>query len=167
MCKRGDIYYAEMPDSKGSVQRGIRPFLIIQNNIGNKFSPTVIGCAITSKAKKDMPTHVNVSASAGLDMDSKILCEQILTVDKISLKEKICTLSEDIMEQVDKAISISVGVQKAKVEKPQPDEEIIKEMLDILKNRKVSGKSVMTMFVRYCDSFNVDYKSYTKELKLA
>ena len=91
--KRGDIYYADLSPVVGSEQSGIRPILVIQNNIGNKFSPTIIGVPITSKVKVNMPTHIEIEGlKYGLEKDSIILAEQIRTLDKKRLKEKIITL---------------------------------------------------------------------------
>ena len=109
---RGDIYYADLSPVIGSEQGGIRPILIVQNDIGNKYSPTVIGVAITSQlSKAKIPTHVEIGTCGGLlEKDSVILLEQIRTVDKQRLKEKICQADETIMAKVNKALSISVGL---------------------------------------------------------
>ena len=112
--KRGDIYYADLSPVVGSEQGGLRPVLVIQNNIGNRFSPTVIIAAITSKiSKPKMQTHVAVAKSKdGLGKDSVILLEQIRTLDKRRLKERIGELSDETMSKVDKAILISLGFIK-------------------------------------------------------
>ena len=106
MIKRGDIYYADLSPVVGSEQGGIRPVLIVQNDIGNKYSPTVIIAAITSQINKGkLPTHVEIGAEDyGLPKDSVILLEQVRTIDKKRLKEKIGYLSPDIMKIVDEAI---------------------------------------------------------------
>ena len=111
--KRGDIYYADLSPVVGSEQGGIRPVLIIQNDIGNKFSPTVIAAAITSKTDKSkLPTHIDVYAEKyGLARDSVILLEQIRTLDKKRLKEKMGHLDEDIMNRVNNAITVSFGLE--------------------------------------------------------
>ncbi|MGX7198413.1 type II toxin-antitoxin system PemK/MazF family toxin [Enterococcus nangangensis] len=112
MVKRGDIYFADLSPVIGSEQGGTRPVLVVQNNLGNHFSPTVIVAAITAKmAKPKLPTHIGITAkNSGIDRDSVILLEQIRTIDKARLKEKVCHLAPCIMEQVDDALRISVGV---------------------------------------------------------
>lgn len=110
--KRGDIFYADLSPVIGSEQGGIRPVLVVQNDIGNKFSPTVICAAITSKINKaKLPTHVEIDAAEyELVKNSVILLEQIRTIDKKRLKEKICHLDDGLMEQVDKSIKISFAI---------------------------------------------------------
>jgi len=110
--KRGDIFYADLSPVIGSEQGGIRPVLVVQNDVGNKFSPTVICAAITSKINKaKLPTHVEIDAAEyELVKNSVILLEQIRTIDKKRLKEKICHLDDELMEQVDRAIKISFAI---------------------------------------------------------
>lgn len=110
--KRGDIYYADLSPVVGSEQGGIRPVLIIQNDIGNKYSPTVIAAAITSqKDKTKLPTHIQVNGSGcGLAKDSIVLLEQVRTIDKQRLKEKMGTLDVISMNRVNKALSVSFGL---------------------------------------------------------
>lgn len=109
--KRGDIYYADLSPVVGSEQGGVRPVLIVQNDIGNKYSPTVIAAAITSQTgKARLPTHIDVMATAGLAKDSVILLEQIRTIDKRRLKEKMGHLDENVMSKVNEAISVSFGL---------------------------------------------------------
>ena len=110
--KRGDIYYADLSPVVGSEQGGLRPVLIIQNDVGNKYSPTVIAAAITSRMSKTrLPTHIDIYADkAGLAKDSVILLEQIRTLDKRRLKEKIGHLDETAMLRVDNAIAVSFGL---------------------------------------------------------
>lgn len=110
--KRGDIIYADLSPVIGSEQGGIRPVLIIQNDVGNRYSPTVIAAAITSQINKaKLPTHIEISSEEyGLQKDSVILLEQIRTIDRKRLKEKIGHLDEDHMERVNAAISISIGL---------------------------------------------------------
>jgi mRNA interferase MazF len=112
IVKRGDIYYANLSPVVGSEQGGHRPVLVIQNDVGNKYSPTVIVAAITSQiSKAKLPTHVEISAKQfNLDKDSVILLEQLRTIDKRRLKEKITHLSEEIMQKVDEATRISLGL---------------------------------------------------------
>lgn len=108
--KRGDIYYADLRPVVGSEQGGIRPVLIIQNDVGNKHSPTVICAAITSKMNKaKLPTHIELLANeADIMKDSVILLEQLRTIDKKRLKDKICHLDGKIMEKVNRALKISL-----------------------------------------------------------
>ena len=110
--KRGDVFYADLNPVVGSEQGGIRPVLIIQNDIGNKYSPTVIIAAITSKIDKaKLPTHVKIEANLDeINRDSIILLEQIRTIDKKRLHQKITHLDEETMEKVDKALAISLGL---------------------------------------------------------
>ncbi|MCP0886834.1 type II toxin-antitoxin system PemK/MazF family toxin [Ligilactobacillus sp. WILCCON 0076] len=110
--KRGDIFYADLSPVVGSEQGGMRPVLVVQNNIGNKFSPTVIIAAITSRiSKPKMPTHVGLKASKnGLEKDSVVLLEQVRTIDKQRLKDRITHTDVDIMVKVDEALKISVGL---------------------------------------------------------
>lgn len=110
--KRGDIFYADLSPVVGSEQGGLRPVLIVQNDVGNKYSPTVIAAAITSQiGKTKLPTHIDVFADRyGLAKDSVILLEQIRTIDKKRLKEKMGHLDDALMSRVDDAISISFGL---------------------------------------------------------
>lgn len=112
IIKRGDIYYADLSPVIGSEQGGVRPVLVVQNDIGNKYSPTVIAAAITSQINKaKLPTHIEISAQDyGLQKDSVILLEQIRTIDKKRLKEKIGHLDDELMEKVNEALSISFGL---------------------------------------------------------
>ena len=112
VVRRGDIYYADLSPVIGSEQGGLRPVLIIQNDIGNRYSPTVIAAAITSKmSKTHLPTHIDVYAEkVGLAKDSVILLEQIRTLDKRRLKEKMGHLDPLMMDRVNTAIAISFGL---------------------------------------------------------
>ena len=112
--KRGDIYYADLNPVIGSEQGGKRPVLIISNDIGNKYSPTVIVAAITGQigTKKKLPTHTIVHNVNGLDKDSIILLEQIRTIDKQRLQEYLGTLDRRFMDTVDAALVISIGIEK-------------------------------------------------------
>ena len=109
---RGDMYYADLSPVVGSEQGGIRPVLIIQNDTGNKFSPTLIVAAITSKAnsKAKLPTHILLHAGHGLERDSLVLLEQIRTIDRKRLQEFIGTLDEENMERVNQALAVSFGL---------------------------------------------------------
>ena len=110
--KRGYLYYADLSPVVGSEQGGVRPVLIIQNDIGNKYSPTVIVAAITSQINKaKLPTHIEISAHEyGLNKDSVILLEQIRTIDKKRLREKIVCLDKNMMLKVDNSLQISLGL---------------------------------------------------------
>ena len=110
--RRGDIYYADLSPVVGSEQGGIRPVLIVQNDVGNRFSPTVIAAAITSqRAKANLPTHITLHAEdSGLARDSIVLLEQIRTLDKHRLKERMGRLDHSSMNQVNHALSISFGL---------------------------------------------------------
>ena len=110
--RRGDIYYADLSPVVGSEQGGLRPVLIIQNDIGNRYSPTVIAAAITSRMSKTrLPTHIDIYAEqVGLAKDSVILLEQIRTLDKRRLKEKMGHLDDSVMDHVNTAIAISFGL---------------------------------------------------------
>ncbi len=113
--RRGDIYYADLSPVVGSEQGGLRPVLIVQNDIGNRYSPTVIAAAITSRmSKAKLPTHIDIFAEeAGLAKDSVILLEQIRTLDKKRLKEKMGHLDDGMMDHVNTAIAISFGLGSA------------------------------------------------------
>ena len=110
--KRGDIYYADLSPVVGSEQGGLRPVLIVQNDVGTKYSPTVISAAITSqKDKSKLPTHIALhSQDCGLSKDSVVLLEQVRTIDKKRLKEKMGKLDTASMSQIDQALSISFGL---------------------------------------------------------
>jgi len=110
--KRGDIYYADLSPVVGSEQGGLRPVLIIQNDVGNRYSPTVIAAAITSRmGKTRLPTHIDIYADkVGLSKDSVILLEQIRTLDKQRLKEKMGHLDDRLMNEVNNAIAVSFGL---------------------------------------------------------
>ncbi len=110
--KRGDIYYADLSPVVGSEQGGLRPVLIIQNDVGNRYSPTVIAAAITSRmGKTRLPTHIDIYAEkAGLSKNSVVLLEQIRTLDKRRLKEKMGHLDEGMMSEVNSAIAVSFGL---------------------------------------------------------
>ena len=112
--KRGDIYYADLSPVVGSEQGGVRPVLIVQNDVGNKYSPTVIAAAITSRmTKSKLPTHIDLTAdNVGLAKDSVILLEQIRTIDKIRLREKIGHVDDDTMDKINDALAVSFGMNR-------------------------------------------------------
>lgn len=110
--RRGDIFYADLSPVIGSEQDGIRPIVVIQNDVGNRYSPTIIGIAITSKEKLKMPTHLEIDGTKyGLEKDSVILAEQIRTLDKSRLKEKVGKLDKETLDKLKKAIEISFGLR--------------------------------------------------------
>ena len=111
MIKRGEMYYADLSPVVGSEQGGVRPVLVVQNDIGNKYSPTIIAAAITSKqTKAKLPTHVELNGGEyGLPLDSVVLLEQIRTLDKRRLREKIGELSQDEMKRINDGLLISLG----------------------------------------------------------
>ena len=112
LIRRGDIFFADLSPVIGSEQGGTRPVLILQNDIGNQYSPTTIVAAITSQiAKAKLPTHVEMEASAcGLEKNSVVLIEQIRTIDKSRLLEKVATLNDELMSKVNHAVEISMGL---------------------------------------------------------
>ncbi len=111
MIKRGELYYADLSPVVGSEQGGVRPVLIVQNNVGNKYSPTIIAAAITSQINKaKLPTHIELAAKDyGLAKDSVVLLEQIRTLDKQRLKERIGEVPVDVMTRINHALMISLG----------------------------------------------------------
>ena len=115
IIRRGDIYYADLSPVVGSEQGGLRPVLIVQNDVGNRYSPTVIAAAITSRmGKTRLPTHIDIYADrVGLAKDSVILLEQIRTLDKRRLREKMGHLDETVMAEVNNAIAVSFGLHEA------------------------------------------------------
>jgi len=110
--KKGDLYFADLSPVMGSEQGGIRPVLVVQNDVGNKFSPTIIVAAITSRRNKaDLPTHVEIEADGnGLSKNSVILLEQLRTIDKRRLKERIGTIDKTRIPEVNEALSVSLGI---------------------------------------------------------
>lgn len=108
--KRGELYFADLSPVVGSEQGGVRPVLVVQNDVGNKYSPTVIAAAVTSKLNKaKLPTHIELPSAFGLAKDSVILLEQIRTIDKKRLKGRIGVLPDETMKSVDNALLISLG----------------------------------------------------------
>ena len=111
MVKRGELYYADLSPVIGSEQGGVHPVLVVQNDVGNKYSPTIIAAAVTSKIDKaKLPTHIELSAREyGLSKDSVVLLEQIRTLDKTRLKERIGQVSADKMRKINEALLVSLG----------------------------------------------------------
>ena len=113
--KRGELYYADLSPVVGSEQGGIRPVLVVQNDVGNKYSPTVIAAAVTSKINKaKLPTHIELPSAYGLAKDSVILLEQIRTIDKRRLREHMGRLDDKQMSMVDDAIAVSFGLPESR-----------------------------------------------------
>ncbi len=112
IVKKGEIYFADLSPVVGSEQGGMRPVLIVQNDVGNKYSPTVIAAAVTSQINKaKLPTHVELSAAGhGLSKDSVVLLEQLRTIDKRRLKEKVGRIDEEEMDLINEALTISLGI---------------------------------------------------------
>lgn len=110
VVKRGDVFYADLDPIIGSEQGGIRPVLVVQNNVGNKYSPTVVVLPISSAKKINMPTHIHIFGSKMLPNDSVILAEQIRTIDRNRLKNYVGSVGLEIMKKVDMAMKISIGV---------------------------------------------------------
>lgn len=111
IIKRGDIFFADLSPVVGSEQGGLRPVLVIQNDVGNKYSPTVIVAAITSQVKTKLPTHVEIGMLGnGLTRNSIILMEQLRTIDKTRLKERIGHIDEPAIQKVQNALSVSLGM---------------------------------------------------------
>ena len=114
--RRGDIYYADLTPVKGSEQGGVRPVLVIQNDTGNRYSPTLVVAVVTSKEKPKLPTHVKINDSSVLAQQSIVLLEQIRTIDKCRLKEYVASLGNTTMNQINAALGISVGLENTDYE---------------------------------------------------
>ena len=112
IVKKGDLYFADFSPVIGSEQGGVRPVLVVQNNVGNKYSPTIIVAAVTSqKNKAQLPTHVSIDAAGnGLSKNSVVLLEQLRTIDKSRLRERIGTLNQELMPDVNEALGVSLGI---------------------------------------------------------
>ncbi|MFC6165912.1 type II toxin-antitoxin system PemK/MazF family toxin [Lactiplantibacillus dongliensis] len=119
--KLGDIFYADLSPVVGSEQGGMRPVLIVQNNVGNHYSPTVIVAAITAKIQKTkMPTHININAAhTGIEKNSVVLLEQVRTIDKQRLKDRVTHLDDQTMQRVDGALLISIGLADRSKRRPR------------------------------------------------
>lgn len=114
LVKKGDIYFADLSPVIGSEQGGIRPVLVVQNDVGNKYSPTIIVAAVTSQLNKaKLPTHVEIDAkNNGLSKKSVVLLEQLRTIDKKRLKERIGTIDEGLLPNVNEALTVSLGIAR-------------------------------------------------------
>lgn len=111
IVKRGDVFYADLDPIIGSEQGGIRPVLVVQNNVGNKYSPTVVVLPISSAKKNNMPTHIHIRGSKLLPKNSIVLAEQIRTIDRNRLLRYVGSVGLEVMDKVDKAVKISIGVK--------------------------------------------------------
>lgn len=112
--KRGDIYYADLNPAVGSKQGGIRPVLVVQNDVGNCYSPTIIIAVLTSKSKKKLPTHISIHSGEGnIAMDSTVLLEQLRTIDKFRLQKYVGSISGETMDRIDRAMLVSLGLNTA------------------------------------------------------
>ena len=110
LIKRGDIFYADLDPIIGSEQGGIRPVVVVQNNVGNRHSPTIVVLPLSTAKKHYLPTHIHIRGSEMLPKDSVVLAEQIRTIDRNRLKSYVGSVGFEIMEKVDKAVKISIGV---------------------------------------------------------
>ena len=121
--KKGDLYYADLRPAVGSEQGGIRPILVIQNNVGNRYSPTVIVAAVTSQTgKRPLPTHIALGGENGLRRSSIVLLEQVRTIDRSRLRDYIGHLDEPVMRAVDQGLAVSLGME------PVPEREPVQQM---------------------------------------
>ena len=112
--KRGDIYYADLNPAVGSEQGSIRPVLVVQNDVGNCYSPTIIIAVLTSKSKKKLPTHISIHSGEGnIAMDSTVLLEQLRTIDKFRLQKYVGSISGETMDRIDRAMLVSLGLNTA------------------------------------------------------
>jgi len=112
IVKRGDVFYADLEPTIGSEQGGIRPVLVVQNNVGNKYSPTVVVLPISSAKKSEMPTHIRICGSKMLPQNSVVLAEQIRTIDRDRLQKYVGSVGLEIMKKVEMAMKISIGVDR-------------------------------------------------------
>ena len=110
--KRGEIYYADLSPVVGSEQGGIRPVLVVQNNIGNRYSPTLVVLPLSTAKKNHMPTHIHICGSKSLPRDSIVLAEQIRTIDRYRLREYVGSIDKEIMDDINRAMKISIGVDR-------------------------------------------------------
>ena len=110
LIKRGDVFYADLNPVVGSEQGGIRPVLVVQNNVGNRYSPTVVVLPLSTAKKQYLPTHIHIRCSKALPKDSVVLAEQIRTIDRYRLKSYVGSVDFELMEKVEKAMKISIGV---------------------------------------------------------
>ena len=112
LIKRGDVFYADLNPVVGSEQGGIRPVLVVQNNVGNRHSPTIVVLPLSTAKKHYLPTHIHIRCSKALPKDSVVLAEQIRTIDRYRLKSYVGSLDNEIMREIDEILKISIGVDK-------------------------------------------------------
>jgi mRNA interferase MazF len=112
LIKRGDIFYADLNPVVGSEQGGVRPVLVVQNDVGNRYSPTFVVVPLSSAKKQLLPTHIHICGTKTLPRDSIVLAEQIRTIDKIRLREYVGTVDSELMKKIDTALKISIGVDE-------------------------------------------------------
>ena len=112
IIKRGDIFYADLDPVVGSEQGGIRPVLVVQNNIGNRYSPTLVVLPLSTAKKNYLPTHIHICGSKSLPRDSIVLAEQIRTIDRNRLREYVGSIDKEIMDEINRAMKISIGVDR-------------------------------------------------------
>ena len=124
---RGDIYYADLNPTVGSEQGGVRPLVILQNNVGNRYSPTVIAASITASPKKPLPTHAAIGHACGRLKESFVLLEQIRTIDRSRLREYVGRLDKQEMKKIDEALAISVGLAPAPIYVTETEEAVWKK----------------------------------------
>lgn len=110
IIKRGDVFFADLDPVVGSEQGGIRPVLVVQNNIGNRHSPTLVVLPLSTAKKNYLPTHIHICGSKSLPKDSIVLAEQIRTIDRYRLREYVGSLDKEIMDEINRAMKISIGV---------------------------------------------------------
>lgn len=110
IIKRGDVFFADLDPVVGSEQGGIRPVLVVQNNIGNRYSPTLVVLPLSTAKKNYLPTHIHICGSKSLPKDSIVLAEQIRTIDRYRLREYVGSLDKEIMDEINRAMKISIGV---------------------------------------------------------
>ncbi len=110
--KRGDVFFADLDPVVGSEQGGIRPVLVVQNNIGNRYSPTLVVLPLSTAKKNYLPTHIHICGSKSLPRDSIVLAEQIRTIDRYRLREYVGSIDKEIMDEINRAMKISIGVDR-------------------------------------------------------
>ena len=146
LYKRGNVHLVNLEGVTGNVQKGMRPCVIVQNDTGNKYSPTVIICTFTTKVgKRGLPTHVKVTKEQGVAIDSDIQTEQILTVNKSQLSDFIlCELSEEVMKKVDDALMISLGINKSEYD-IKLNNEIIEDVNSMIEGKRVTMRMLKSL----------------------
>lgn len=153
--KRGDVFLCDLPVMEGSsVQAGIRPCVVVSNEMNNTYSPNVVLCPITTKNKrggKALPTHVKVT----LKYESTIMTEQILTLSKEVLRNKLGELGEEKLHEVDEALRISLNIFEAQ-EKNAMNMTIVKDIQKMIENKRVTMNEITSVFRRLCESFNIE-----------